>query len=199
MCASGVLENVEAALSMSHAITTHAIEAEIDWFAAMDDLKEEADDAGAGFCGTQEFGAGVFYQYASADVDLLAKHLGSDRKNALDVIARYLRVMATTTPTGKQHSFASHSLAHCVMVSVSDMPLSLANAFENPVKKGREGYVLPSVNAMLDYWEKVHKAYEIEEDVAIFSIDDLNIKNKNENVKAFATLTALQEWIAKED
>lgn len=199
MCTSDILQNVEAAMSMSHAITTHAMEAEIDWFTAMDDLKEESEDAGAGHLNTQEFGAGVFYQYASVDVDLLAKHLGTDRKNAFDSIAGYLRVMATTTPTGKQHSFASHSLAHCVMVSLSDMPLSLANAFENPIKKGREGYVLPSVKAMLDYWEKVNKAYEIDENVAIFTVDDSNIKNINDHVKAFETITALQEWITKED
>lgn len=199
MCASGVLENVEAAMSMSHAITTHAMEAEIDWFTAMDDLKEEADDAGAGHLNTQEFGAGVFYQYASVDIDLLAKNMGSDRKNALEVIGKYLRIMATTTPGGKQHSFASHSLAHCLMVSVSDMPLSLANAFENPVKKGREGYALPSVKAMLDYWGRVKKAYEVDEDVAIFTIDDSVIKNMNGNVKAFETIANLQEWIAKGD
>lgn len=198
MCASGVLENVEAAMSMSHAITTHSMEAEIDWFTAMDDLKEEADDAGAGHLNTQEFGAGVFYQYASVDADLLAKNLGTDRKNALEVIGKYLRIMAITTPGGKQHSFASHSLAHCVMVSVSDMPLSLANAFENPIKKGREGYVIQSVKAMLEYWEKIHKAYEINEDVAIFTIDDSNIKNISDHIKAFETITALQEWITKE-
>lgn len=199
MCASGVLENVEAAMSMSHAITTHAMEAEIDWFTAMDDLKEEADDAGAGHLNTQEFGAGVFYQYASVDVDLLAKNLGTDRINALEVIGKYLRIMAMTTPGGKQHSFASHSLAHCVMVSLSDMPLSLANAFENPIKKGREGYVIQSVKAMLEYWEKIHKAYEINEDVAIFTIDDSNIKYINDHVKAFETIADLQEWITKED
>ena len=199
MCASGVLENVEAAMSMSHAITTHAMEAEIDWFTAMDDLKVEADDAGAGHLNTQEFGAGVFYQYASVNTDQLAKNLGSDRKNALDVISKYLRVMATTTPTGKQHSFASHSLAHCIMISVSAIPLSLANAFENPVKKGREGYVLSSVNAMFDYWEKVNRAYEIDEDVAIFSVDNSNIKKTNDNVKVLETIKGLQEWITKED
>lgn len=199
MCASGILENVEAAMSMSHAITTHAMEAEIDWFTAMDDLKEEADDAGAGHLNTQEFGAGVFYQYASVNIDQLAKNMGSDRKNALDIIARYLRVMATTTPTGKQHSLASHSLAHCILISVSEMPLSLANAFENPVRKGRDGYVLPSVNAMLDHWEKVHRAYDIDEDVAIFSIDSSNIKKINNNVRVFETIKALQEWITKED
>jgi CRISPR system Cascade subunit CasC len=199
MCASGVLDNVEAAMSMAHAITTHAMEAEIDWFTAMDDLKEEADDAGAGHLNTQEFGAGVFYQYASVNIDLLAKNLGSDRKNALDIISRYLRVMATTTPTGKQHSFASHSLALFILISVSEMPLSLANAFENPVKKGRDGYVLSSVEAILDHWGKVHKSYEINEDVAIFCIDSSTIKKLSNNLKIFETMRELQEWVKKED
>lgn len=197
MCASSVLGNVEAAMSMAHAITTHAMDAEIDWFTAMDDLKEEADISGAGHINTQEFGAGVFYQYASVDVDLLAKNMGTDRKRALGVISDYIRIMATTTPTGKQHSFASHSLAHCVMVSMSDMPLSLANAFEKPVKRKDEGFVAPSTKAMLDYWGKVHKAYGIDEDAAIFSIDTSDI-NTGE-LKAFGTLSDLQKWITEEE
>lgn len=197
MCASSILEDIEAAMSMAHAITTHAMDAEIDWFTAMDDLKEEADDAGAGHLNTQEFGAGVFYQYASVDVDLLAKNMGTDRNHALGVISDYIRIMATTTPTGKQHSFASHSLAHCVMVSVSEMPLALANAFENPVKKGRDGFVAASTKAMIDYWTKLHNAYGIDEETAVFSLDPQIINDGK--IKTFDTMSALQEWIKKED
>lgn len=194
MCASGVLENVEAAMSVAHAITTHSMETEIDWFTAMDDLKE---DTGAGHLNTQEFGAGVFYQYASIDVDLLAQNMGTDRKEALAVISAWLRIMATVTPSGKQHTFASHSLAHSVMVSMSDMPLSLANAFENPIKKDREGYVKASAYAMLDYWSKLNNAYEIDEKAAIFALD--GCPKCSDKISKFKTLRELQSWVEEDN
>lgn len=197
MCASGMLENVEAAMSMAHAITTHSMETEIDWFTAMDDLKEDADDAGAGHLNTQEFGSGVFYQYASIDLDLLAKNLNCDRKSALCVVSQYIRIMATVTPGGKQHSFASHSLAHSVMVSLSEIPLSMANAFENPVKKSKEGYTKASVKAMTDYWARINEAYAINEKTAIFAMDYDEVKNGK--MKYFKTLEELQDWIKGEE
>lgn len=197
MCASSVLKNVEAAMSMAHAITTHAMDAEIDWFTAMDDLKEDAEEVGAGHLNTQEFGAGVFYQYASIDIDSLAKNMGRDRKNVLDVVSKFIYLMATTVPSGKQHSFASHSLAHYIMVSFSDLPLSMANAFENPVKKDYEGFLKPSIKAIENYWSKIHKAYGLEEPTAVFSIDSMELNTPL--VKRVETIKELQNWIKEGD
>jgi len=42
-------------------------------------------------------------------------------------------------PSAKQQSFAAHNLADLAMVSFSDIPVSLANAFEEPVKALRAG------------------------------------------------------------
>ena len=200
MCAAKeqVLNNVEGAMSIAHAITTHAMNSEIDWFTAMNDLSADADELGAGHLNTQEFGAGVFYQYASIDIDLLAKNMGRGRKEALDVVSKWVYVMSTVTPTGKQRSFASHSLAHYVMVTLSDLPLSMANAFEKPVEKSREGgYMKPSVKALEDFWTKNHKAYGIGEDAAVFSIDKIELAEPS--VKKFDAIKDLQAWIKEEE
>ena len=68
--------NREAAVQVSHAITVNRAVAEDDYYTAVDDLKEPHEDAGAGFVGVQEFGAGTFYLYICVDRDLLLANLG---------------------------------------------------------------------------------------------------------------------------
>jgi CRISPR system Cascade subunit CasC len=78
--------NREAAVQVAHAITTHRVDVEDDFYTAVDDLKKPAEDAGAGFIGELGFGSGVFYLYACIDYlyacidrDLLEKNLGGDK------------------------------------------------------------------------------------------------------------------------
>ena len=194
MCASGELSDVEAALSVAHAISTHAMEAEIDWFTAMDDLRLQFDETGAGHLNTQEFSSAVFYLYSSINLELLANNIGGGEKDALSVASKYLELMSTISPTAKQKSFASHSPAHCILTLRSPMPLSLANAFESPVKPDRKGsgFITPSVEAMKNYWERVHSKYGIKETGAFFCIDDDSILN---NTVYCATLKEMEQWI----
>lgn len=52
---------------MAHAFTTHKAPVEEDYYTAVDDLKDSAEDAGAGFIGNAGFGSGVFYLYVCVD------------------------------------------------------------------------------------------------------------------------------------
>ncbi|NCC58243.1 MAG: hypothetical protein EOM17_11515, partial [Synergistales bacterium] len=96
MCASGVLQNVEGALSMAHSITTHAMEAEIDWFTAMDDLKEEAaEEAGAGHLEAEHLEdrrAGNPFQFGGASAGVVrrgpAGPVGPQGQGNVDPLAR---------------------------------------------------------------------------------------------------------------
>lgn len=63
---------------MAHAIGVSASVIEDDFFTAIDDLKQEADDAGAGHLGETAFGSAVFYNYICLDFDLLVKNLDGD-------------------------------------------------------------------------------------------------------------------------
>lgn len=196
MCASGILQNVEGALSMAHSITTHAMEAEIDWFTAMDDLKEEAaEEAGAGHLNSQEFGAGVFYRYASINMKLLTENLGGDSARALETAKGFAELFATVVPTGKQRSFASYSLADLVFVVRSPMPIALHNAFEKPVRaKKTEGLMQPSISALAEYWEKIHRGYGLEEESAVFSLHDTPFMDQTEPKEK---LSDLLNWIGR--
>jgi CRISPR system Cascade subunit CasC len=126
--------NREAAVQVAHAITTHRVVVEDDYYTAVDDLKRPAEDAGAGFVGEAGFGAGVFYLYICVNRDLLTRNLGGDQGLARDSIATLVETAATVAPRGKQASFASRARAEYLMGETGDTaPRTLAAAFLKPV------------------------------------------------------------------
>ena len=129
--------NREAAVQVAHAITTHRAIAEDDYYTAVDDLKAQAEpeDAGAGFVGVQEFGAGVFYLYACVDIDLLTQNLADNKAIRDASLCALVEAAATVAPQGKQASFASRARAIYVLAEKGTaQPRSLAAAFMKPVK-----------------------------------------------------------------
>lgn len=135
MLASNPEYNREAAVQIAHAITTHRVEIEDDFYTAVDDLKKPSEDAGAGFIGELGFGSGVFYVYACVDRDLLVANLGGDTSLAETAIAALVEGIATVSPSGKQASFASRARASYVRVEKGNQqPRSLAAAFLKPVR-----------------------------------------------------------------
>jgi CRISPR system Cascade subunit CasC len=126
--------NREAAVQVAHAITTHKVEIEDDFYTAVDDLKKREEDAGAGFIGELGFGSGVFYLYACVDRDQLLKNLGGDTGLANKAIEAFVEGFATASPSGKQNSFAAHARASYLRVEKGgQQPRSLAAAFFKPV------------------------------------------------------------------
>jgi len=70
--------NVDASCQVAHALSTHAIETEYDYFTAVDDQKAATadEDAGAGMIGTVEFDSATLYRYATINVNQLRQNLG---------------------------------------------------------------------------------------------------------------------------
>jgi CRISPR system Cascade subunit CasC len=127
--------NREAAVQVAHAITTHKVEVEDDFYTAVDDLKKPSEDAGAGFIGELGFGSGVFYLYACIDRDQLERNLGGDAGLARKAIEAFVEGFASASPSGKQNSFAAHGRANYLRVEKgSQQPRSLAAAFFKPVR-----------------------------------------------------------------
>ena len=127
--------NREAAVQVAHAITTHKVEVEDDFYTAVDDLKKPAEDAGAGFIGELGFGSGVFYLYACIDRDQLEKNLGGDKALAKVAIEALVEGLATASPTGKQNSFASRARASYLRAEKgTQQPRQLSAAFFKPVR-----------------------------------------------------------------
>ena len=126
--------NRDAAVQVSHAITTHRAVAEDDYFTAVDDLKRDG-NAGGAHLGEHGFGSGVYYLYACVNTDLLVENLGGDKALAARGLRALVRAIATATPSGKQNSHAHHPRAGYVRAELgSNAPRDLTGAFFAPVK-----------------------------------------------------------------
>ncbi|EHQ52966.1 CRISPR-associated protein, Cse4 family [Ectothiorhodospira sp. PHS-1] len=196
MATSGVMTSVDGAMSVAHALTTHAVDADIDWFTAVDDLVDADEETGAGHLNTQEFSAGVFYRYASLNLGQLQRNLGgADRQEVLEIASHLIHLMATVVPSAKQQAFAAHNLADVVMVSFSDLPISLANAFETPVRSnGSKGFLEPSTEKLMEYSQRLREGYGLEDETGVFST---TIKMSEKSVcHQHPTLKALKDWVA---
>jgi len=128
-------KNQDAACQVAHAISTHAVEREFDFYTAVDDLKPE-DTAGADMMGTVEFNSACFYRYAVVDWDKLVDNLQGDKELAAKGLRAFLEGFVVAEPTGKQNTFAAHNPPEFVAVSVrrNTAPRNLANAFETAVR-----------------------------------------------------------------
>lgn len=209
MATSGLMTSLPAdgALAVAHAITTHAVEPQdVDWFTAVDDLTQDAGETGAGHLNTQQFSSGVFYRYASLNLKQLQVNLGllpdmrsaetdASRKRALEIAKRAFHMLATVVPSAKQQSFAAHNLGDFAIVSFGDQPISLANAFEQPVKQARDGgFLQPSTAKLVQYWAQVDGAYGLDETARAFAVGD-GVKLGER--PAFASLKDMESWIEK--
>ncbi|MDP0907680.1 type I-E CRISPR-associated protein Cas7/Cse4/CasC, partial [Klebsiella pneumoniae] len=67
MVAKAADMNVEAAASFAHAISTHKVSNEIEFFTAVDDCKTE-DESGSAHMGSLEFNSATYYRYVSLDL-----------------------------------------------------------------------------------------------------------------------------------
>ena len=169
--------SVDAAMQVAHPLATHATRTETDYFTAVDDLRAER---GTGHIGESDFNSAVYYKYFSCNVEALAGNLDGDRASALDALAVVLDAACRVTPSGKQNSFASHSLADVALLVVRDanVPCSLANAFERPVEHigadGREqGFLTPSAEALVRRYGRLVASYGLADHAALFSMPEI--------------------------
>ena len=126
--------NREAAVQVSHSLTTHRALVEDDYYTAVDDLKAPSEDAGAGFLGEAGFGSGVFYTYACVNMNLLIENLAGDRELAARAAGAFAVALAIATPSGKRNSYAHQTRAGYILAEAGEaQPRSLAGAFFKPV------------------------------------------------------------------
>jgi len=160
MVAENTNMNTDAACQVAHAISTHKVSMEMDFYTAVDDLQPE-DTTGAGMMGTMEYNSSCFYRYALIDLPQLHKNLAGDAELARQTVEAFIRASIAAIPTGKQNCSAAQNLPSFVMCVVRDggSPWSLANAFEVPVRPGEGGWTGNSVRALDKYWGALKTMY----------------------------------------
>ncbi len=174
MLADNPAENIDAACQVAHALSVNRMNMEFDYFTAMDDLRPD-DNAGAGMIGTVGFSSSCFYRFACVDTDKLVRNLGGDAAAAYEGTMAFAEAFVHARPSGKQNTFAAHSLPALVMVVVreSGQPVSLANAFETPVKPGPDQSLTHrAIAALGGHYARLKKMYGLNGKAACVVLDD---------------------------
>ncbi|MDO4774441.1 MAG: type I-E CRISPR-associated protein Cas7/Cse4/CasC [Aerococcaceae bacterium] len=155
MVADDASLNEDASSQVAHAISTHAVQTEFDFFTGIDDLSPE-DNAGAGMLGTVEFNSSTLYRYANVAAHDLFRQL-ADKEATIKTLKLFVESFAKSLPTGKVNTFANQTLPQALVVSIRpDRPINLVSAFEKPIKSS-EGYVVPSIEKLSIELGKISK------------------------------------------
>ena len=158
MAANAPDMNVEAAASFAHAISTHRVNSEIDFFTAVDDCKSREASLGAGHMGSLEFNSATYYRYVSLDLGQLADTLrGDDVQEAVEL---FTKALFLAVPAARQSTMSAASPWDYAVITVRKgqrMQLS----FNDPVKAqpGSPDMVANSVAELKSRFEAVKHMY----------------------------------------
>jgi len=176
MVAKAAGMNVEAAASFAHAISTHKVSNEVEFFTALDDLQDEP---GSAHMGSLEFNSATYYRYVGLDLGQLAQSLGED--DLKKAITAFTQALFVAVPNARQTTQSGASPWEFARVLVRKGQ-RLQVPFEKPVKAKGEGFLQPSVDELKTYLDKKEKlagslfgklaSYDWGEDES-FSIDEL--------------------------
>lgn len=171
MVANDATLNVEGAAMFAHALSTHKSANDIDFYSAVDDLKADAEDAGAGMIGTLEFTSATYYRFVAVNLDLLGAetHLGgldSDERKA--VADAFIRAVLMATPGARKNSMNAATLPFEALGVVKErgQPVQLVNAFEKPVAANGQGLAdssLQALKAQVEHLKQVWGLSHVEE------------------------------------
>ena len=194
MVTSDPAANIEAPVHVAHAFTVHAAETESDYFTAMDDLKEDADDGGADTIQETELTSGLFYGYVVVDIPGLIKNCGGDadkdsaRKLAARVVHNLIYLIAEVSPGAKLGSTAPYDRASFLLLETGDrQPRSLAGAFRKAVEPDLDR----AVEALGKHLSGLDQAYSTGETRKCLSLASIELPGL-----AKASLPDLATWAA---
>ena len=157
MVANDPTMNVDASCQVAHAISTHKVSTEFDYFTAVDDIQEaQRETTGAGMIGTVEFNSSTLYRYATIALHELNEQLSDNKAAVAKAVEYFVDAFIRSMPTGKQNTFANRTLPFAVMVTLrEDQPVNLVGAFEKPVVADG-GYETKSVQNLNQYAKSVY-------------------------------------------
>lgn len=193
MVADNTILNEDASSQVAHAISTHAIQSEFDFFTAVDDLAPE-DNAGAGMLGTVEYNSSTLYRYANIALHDFYRQL-TNKEETINATKLFVKSFVESMPTGKINTFANQTLPQAIVVSLrSDRPLNMVSAFEEPIKSDN-GYVGKSIEKLFAEYTKYDKILDKPIFTAYLILGDTEV---NEIGKSEASLNDLLEDLGKE-
>lgn len=191
MVAKATEMNLEAAASFAHAISTHRISNEIDFFTALDDLQTEP---GSAHMGSLEFNSATYYRYVSLDLGQLAQTLGPESANLATAVEAFTKALFVALPSARQTTQSGASPWEFARVLVRKGQ-RLQVPFETAVRAAEGGFLQPSKQELTRYLDTKQKLFgslfgqiaqfEWGENLE-FSIDDL-ARNLAETTRELST------------
>lgn len=176
MVAKATDMNVEAAASFAHAISTHKVNNEVEFFTALDDKETVQRSA---HMGSLEFNSATYYRYVSLDLGQLAQTLGEEGLS--QAVEAFTKALFVAVPSARQTTQSGASPWEFARVLVRKGQ-RLQVPFETAVRSSEGGYLQASVAELKGYLDKKEKlagslfgkiaVYDWGEDES-FSIDDL--------------------------
>lgn len=175
MVASDHSLTIEGAAMFNHPISTHKVDNELDFFAAVDDWQREG-ESGAGMTGTLEFNSSVYYRFAALNLDMLAdkEHLAcmttDERKQ---VVSSFIQATLEAVPgmtesnSGRKNSMNGYTRPSYVLgiIRKKGHPVQFINAFEEPVWVGAEkGIMKLSIEKLQKEEEQQNKIWKLNRD-----------------------------------
>ena len=151
MVASAPTMNVEAASSFAHAISTHKISSEVEFFTALDDNKTEQ---GSAHMGSLEFNAATYYRYVSLDLGQLWENLGGN--NIPETVEAFTKALFLAVPAARQTTMSGASPWDFAKITVRKGQ-RLQVPFEKAVRPDQGGILEPSRKTLTEYLTK-HEA-----------------------------------------
>ncbi|MCR4318388.1 MAG: type I-E CRISPR-associated protein Cas7/Cse4/CasC [Planctomycetes bacterium] len=164
MTTSDVFHNVDASMSVAHAISTHEVIPQTDYWTGVDDEKITRNIPGAGMIQEALFNSATFYKYVSLDWKQLKTNLNNKSELAFKTLRCFLLAFALETPSGKRHAHAHNNLPSAILIEIRDknVPTNYANAFAKPVTADESqtgDIVFNSAKRLKFYVEQTQQAY----------------------------------------
>lgn len=192
--------SIDAACQVAHAISTHRVEMEDDFYTAVDDVLESRGEIGAGMMGVQGFNSACFYRYALLDTDQLLTNLHGDTAITAEAISAFIEAFSMSIPSAKQNSHAAQNLPSFGLLAARDSgaPVSLANAFARPVRS--EDIIAASIDSLSDYHARLNKVYGLYDNATLAVFHDReddsclrDLKNSDKGSLKAATATIMEQ------
>lgn len=153
MVAQAAELNVEASASFAHAISTHKVANEVEFFTALDDRSTEP---GAAHMGSLEFNSATYYRYVSLDLGQLARTLSS--QSVPEAVEVFSKALFLAVPVARQSTQSGASPWGFAKVLVR-RGQRLQVPFETAVKAENGGFLEPSIEALTKYLSRQEKLH----------------------------------------
>ena len=153
MVAQAPTMDVEAASSFSHAISTHKVTNQIEFFTALDDFSSAQ---GSAHMGSLEFNAATYYRYVSLDLGQLYETMGGSDEFFPEAIEAFVKSLYVAVPSARQTTQAGYCLWDYAKVLVRKGQ-GVQLSFETPVKPKDGGYLQPSIEEVQKQISKKEK------------------------------------------